>query len=259
MEINSDEQLYNMKDIKKLIPNYKKVLDFADKFSENSNALYELLLFTWEHNLDTVACCGSYVNEDEIENINDSDMKRKRPYITFNIKRKDIEIFSYIIEWLTNPYHSCHSNCWIEIKNTNQFGFRITFRSREFNSNMFWFIKSLLEDYFDIDKDNHPFKGNHNRIRILLNIIYKIKDSEMFYIITLIDKFMYLYIQSYSKEFIGASVIGNTPQIFEFKGWYIGNGIDILRKYSRNNIVKNNQDYKPFVLFVDEKLREENK
>ena len=105
MKTDFDEQLYDIHKIKKLISSYKKVLDLATKFSENSKALYELLLFAWEHNLDTVACCGSYVNEDEIENINNSDIKRKRPYITFNIKRKDIEIFSYIIKWLTNPYH----------------------------------------------------------------------------------------------------------------------------------------------------------
>ena len=93
----------------------KRREEFADLFSEENKNLKKLLLFLWDHNIETVGCCAGHYDE--------YDYGLKFPYICLYAPER-LDSMESVLEILQHVQERCETFCvggqYMRQKDTNR-------------------------------------------------------------------------------------------------------------------------------------------
>lgn len=126
----NSERSYSIEEIMK-DPKY-----FAQKFSEGSKSLEELLLFCYANDISTLACCAGHENSRGI---------KPHDNIVFNVKPEQYEIFSFVLENMLKSKLSNVLNLDLRNPTGQQILFNVGLEDLKYREEFFNSIRILLE------------------------------------------------------------------------------------------------------------------
>lgn len=148
---------------------YNEKVNLAKEFSEGKQSLENFLLYLWQNNINTMACCAGHEG------------KYNKPYIMIDVATLTKNQLAYIIShlMLDNEIYEieCEKN---SIWQTNVLIFRLRNHDKEFNNCLTYFQNALQNDKIKISQDTQQMltKKDLSYLEHALQLLTKIKISQ---------------------------------------------------------------------------------